>query len=68
MQIISNDNQQASTRAVRDVQFVSMTYSRTERLHVLLTVSNSRHCIARTYPPAVVDVCELSKEIIVTLK
>ena len=46
MQIISDDGHQASTRAVCVVRLVSTTDSRTERLRLPLTASNSRHCIA----------------------
>ena len=46
MRIISDDGHQASVRAVCVVQLVSTADSRTERLCVLLTASNSHHCIA----------------------
>ena len=49
MRIISYDGQRANARAVCVVQLISTAGSRTGRLHVLLTVSNSRHCITRTY-------------------
>ena len=48
MQMISDDGHQASTRAVCVVWLISAADSRTERLCVLLTASNSRHCIAHT--------------------
>ena len=67
MQMISADSLRASTRAIHVAQLSSMADSRTERLHVLLTASNSRHCITHMYP-AVVDVCGLSKEINATLE
>lgn len=54
-----------AARAVHVVQLISTTDSRaTERLCVLLTASNGRHCIAHMYAPypAVVDVCRFSKE------
>ena len=68
LRIISDDRYQAS--AVRVVWLVSMADSRTERLCVLLTASNSSHCIARIYIPywAVIDVCGISKEINATLE
>lgn len=45
-----NDGHWASARprAVSVVRLVSIAESRTERLHVPLTASNSRHCVART--------------------
>ena len=49
MQIISDDGLQANARAVCVVQLFSMADSRTERLHILLTASNSRHSITHTY-------------------
>ena len=45
--IISDDGHRASASAVCVARFVSMADSRTGGLHVLLTVSNSRHYIAR---------------------
>ena len=45
----SDDGHRGSVRAVRVVQLFSMGDSRTERLRVLLPVSNSRRCIARMY-------------------
>ena len=49
MQIISDDNHRTSARAVCVVRLVSTADNRTERLRLLLTASNSCHCIARTY-------------------
>ena len=49
MRIISYDGDWASVRAVGIVRLVSTADSRTERLHLLVTASNSRHCIAHTY-------------------
>ena len=49
MQIISDEGHQASARAVRVVRLVSTADGRTERLRKLLTASNSRRYIARTY-------------------
>ena len=49
MEIIQ-DSHQASARPVHIVQLISKADSRTERLHVLLTVSNSHHCIAHIQP------------------
>ena len=43
------NGQKSSTRAVCAVTLVSTADSRTVRLHVLLTVSKSRHYIAGTY-------------------
>ena len=65
MRVISNDCHWASTRAVSAVEFVSTAESSTERLRKLLTVSNSRHCIACTQLPypAEVDILGLSKQI-----
>ena len=69
MRIIFYDGHGASARAVRVVRLVSTADSRTERLHLLLTMPNSRHCIAHLYPyPAIVDVCGLSKELNAALK
>ena len=59
MQIISGDGLQANARAACLAQLISMADSRTERLCILLTASNSHHCIARMYT----DACRLSKEI-----
>ena len=50
MPIISENNHRASARAVCAVQHASKADSSTERLRVLLAVSNSRHCIACTQP------------------
>ena len=47
--IISDDGHWASTRLFCVVQLISMTDSRTERLYVLLTASNSRHHITHMY-------------------
>ena len=53
-----------SIPSMATVQLVSTADSRMERLCVLLTTFNSRHCIALYVPyPAVVDVCGLSKEL-----
>ena len=49
MRIISDDGNQTSARAVCVVQLISTADSRTERLHLVLTASNSRHRIARMY-------------------
>ena len=49
MQLVSGDDHRTSARAVCVVQLVSTAESRTERLRLLLTASNSRHCIAHTY-------------------
>ena len=49
VQTISGDSHRASARAVRVVWLISMTDGRTERLHKLLTASNSCHCIVCTY-------------------
>ena len=49
MRIISDDGHWASARAVCVARLVSMDDSRTKRLCLLLTASNSRHCIVRTY-------------------
>ena len=49
VRMISDDGHQASARAIRVVRHVSTAESRTERLRVLLTASNSRHCLTRTY-------------------
>ena len=72
MQISFDDDQWTSARAVCVVRLVSTADSRTEKLCVLLTVSNSRHCIVCTYLnvpyPAVVDVCGFSKEVNATLE
>ena len=65
MCIISGDCHRASARAGCVIQLVSMAESRTERLCLLLTASNSHHCIARS---AIVDVCGLSKKINAALK
>jgi len=46
MQIISDDGHWAETRAVCIVRLIFSSDSRTGRLHLLLTASNSRHCIA----------------------
>ena len=46
MQIISDDGHWASARFVCVVRLVFTADSRTKRLHLLLTASNSRHCIA----------------------
>ena len=43
MRIISDDDQQTSARAVCVVRFVSTADSRTEKLYILLTASNSCH-------------------------
>ena len=48
-EILSDNSHQASARAVCVVQLISMADSRTERLRVLLTASNSRYCIAHMY-------------------
>ena len=48
MQKICDDHHRASTRTVCVIQLVSMADSRTKRLCVLLTASNS-HCIAHTW-------------------
>ena len=63
MRRISDYGHRASAWAVRFVRLLSMADSRTERLRLLLTASNSRHCIACTYVPypAIVDVGRLSK-------
>ena len=45
MQIVFDDSLWTSARAVDVVQLVSTADSTTERLCVLLTASNSRHCI-----------------------
>ena len=50
MQIASDDSLWTSARAVDVVQLISTADSRTERLRVLLTVSNSRHCITPMCP------------------
>ena len=64
-QVISDDNHQASTRAVCVVELFSIADGRTERLRVLLTVSSNCHCFTRTYliQLLIVDVSGLSKEI-----
>ena len=49
MQIISDNDHRNRAKAVHVVRVVSTADSRTERLHVLLTASNSCHCIARMY-------------------
>ena len=49
MRIVSDDGRRASARAVRVLQLVSTADSRIERLCLLLTASNSRHCITRAY-------------------
>ena len=49
VQIISDDGHQACARAVGVLRLDTMADSRTERLCELLSVSNSRHCITRTY-------------------
>ena len=48
-EILSDNSHQASARAVCVVRLISMADRGTERLHVLLTASNSRHCITCTY-------------------
>ena len=47
MEIISDNGHRASTRVVHVVLLVSAADSRTERLRLLLTASNSRHYIPR---------------------
>ena len=59
MQKNSGDGLQPNTRAACLAQLFSMADSRTERLCIQLTASNSHHCIARMY----IDACRLSKEI-----
>ena len=49
VRITADDSQEASARTVCVVQLVSMADSRTERLHILLIVSNGCHCIVRMY-------------------
>ena len=49
MRIVSYNDHQASTRVVCVVRLVSMADSRTERLHVLPTASNSCHGNACAY-------------------
>ena len=49
MRIVSDDSHWASTRAVCVVRLVHMADSRTERLRLQLTASNSRHFIAPMY-------------------
>ena len=46
MQIISVDSHWASARSVRVVRLVSIADNRTQMLSLLLTASNSCHCIA----------------------
>ena len=63
LQIIYDDSPCASARAVRVVRLITKADSKTERLRLLLTASNSRHCIARMYSiQPVIDVCGLSKK------
>ena len=67
LQIISDDCHRASARTVCVVRVISTAGRGTERLRLLLSASNSRHCVARVCS-AVVDVCGLSKEINATLE
>ena len=59
MQIISDDGQWASTRAVHVVRLVSMADSRTERLHLQLTASK---VVTVSLKHAVIGFSGLSKE------
>ena len=49
MWIISDNSHLVSARAVCVVQLISMAESRTERLHILLTASSSRHRLTCAY-------------------
>ena len=65
MPIISDDDQRTSAMAVRVVRLVFTADSRTEKLCVLLTASNSHHCIARTC--LIQPVIDVSREMNTTL-
>ena len=62
--MISDDGHHTSARTVCVVRVDLTADSRSERLRILLTVSNNRHRLTRTYlDQHVVDVSGLSKEI-----
>ena len=63
VRMISDDSHHANARTICVVRVVPTVDSRSERLHVLLTVSCNRHCPLVPSFPAVVSVSKLSKEI-----